>query len=71
MATVTALQVVTSLVAVVTAMVERRETVQRQINSERKKMASGPRIEGLTKSLTEINEKVSVVEGMMRNLFTG
>lgn len=70
-ATLVALQLVSSFVTVATFFIETRETVQRQLNAEKKKKGVNERVAALEKSLEAVNEKVATVEGMMRNLFTG
>eukprot|EP00897_Mesotaenium_endlicherianum_P001304 jgi/Mesen1/1200/ME000128S00174 len=70
-ATLVGLQLVTSFVSVAKTLGETRETMQRQLNAETRKRTSGPKVESLTKSLTETHEKITLVEEMMRKLFRG
>jgi hypothetical protein len=70
-ASLVGLQLVTSLVAVAKSLGQSRETAQRQLNAEKKKRKEGPRIESLNKSLSEKHEKITMVEEMMRKMFTG
>lgn len=65
------LQLVTSFIAVAKALGSQRETTQRQLNAEKKKKADGPRLESLNKRLTSTHEKITVIEEMMRKIFTG
>ncbi|KAH8935631.1 hypothetical protein BDL97_17G039000 [Sphagnum fallax] len=70
-ASLVGLQLVTSLVAVAKSLGQSRETAQRQLNAEKKKRKEGPRIESLNKILSEKHEKITMVEEMMRKMFTG
>ncbi|KAK4747258.1 hypothetical protein SAY87_026295 [Trapa incisa] len=65
------LQLVTSFIAVAKALGSQRETTQRQLNAEKKKTTDGPRLESLNKRLTSTHEKITVMEEMMRKIFTG
>lgn len=65
------LQLVTSLINATKMLGEQRETTQRQLNAERKKHADGPRVESLNKRLSMTHEKITVIEEMMRKIFTG
>ncbi|OWM87185.1 hypothetical protein CDL15_Pgr010217 [Punica granatum] len=65
------LQLVSSFIRVAKALGSQRETTQRQLNAEKKKRADGPRLESLTKRLTSTHEKITVIEEMMRKIFTG
>jgi hypothetical protein len=62
---------VTSLVAVAKSLGQSCETAQRQLNAEKKKQKEGPWIESLNKILSEKHEKITMVEEMMRMMFTG
>jgi len=70
-ATLIGLQLVTSLVSVANTLGQSRETTQRQLNAERKKRKEGARIDSLNKQLSEKHEKITMVEEMMRKIFTG
>lgn len=61
----------TSFVSVAKTLGQSRETAQRQLNAEKKKRKEGPRIEALNKQLSEKHEKITMVEEMMRKIFTG
>jgi hypothetical protein len=70
-ATLIGLQLVTSFVSVAKTLGQSRETAQRQLNAEKKKRKDGARIESLNKQLSEKHEKITMVEEMMRKVFTG
>lgn len=70
-ATLVGLQLVTSFVSVAKSLGQSRETAQRQLNAEKKKRKDGARIESLNKQLSEKHEKITMVEEMMRKVFTG
>ncbi|KAG0566423.1 hypothetical protein KC19_7G062600 [Ceratodon purpureus] len=70
-ATLIGLQLVTSFVSVAKTLGQSRETAQRQLNAEKKKRKEGARIESLNKQLSEKHEKITMVEEMMRKIFTG
>ncbi|KAI6674695.1 hypothetical protein NL676_002601 [Syzygium grande] len=65
------LQLVTSFITVAKALGAQRETTQRQLNAEKKKRADGPRLESLNKRLSATHEKITMIEEMMRKIFTG
>lgn len=65
------LQLVTSFINVAKMLGVQRETTQRQLNAEKKKRTDGPRVESLNKRLSMTHERVTVIEEMMRKLFTG
>ncbi|CAK9185210.1 unnamed protein product [Ilex paraguariensis] len=65
------LQLVTSFINVAKMLGTQRETTQRQLNAEKKKRSEGPRVESLDKRLSETHEKITVIEEMMRKIFTG
>lgn len=65
------LQLVTSFINVAKMLGSQRETTQRQLNAEKKKMTEGPRVESLTKRLSVTHEKITTMEEMMRKIFTG
>lgn len=67
----TGLQLVTSLINVAKTLGAQRETTQRQLNAERKKRTDGSRVESLNKRLSMTHEKITVIEEMMRKVFTG
>ena len=70
-ATLIGLQLVTSFVTVAKTLGQSRETAQRQLNAEKKKRKEGARIESLNKQLSGKHEKITMVEEMMRRIFTG
>lgn len=65
------LQLVTSFIHVAKMLGAQRETTQRQLNAEKKKKVDGPRVESLNKRLSMTHEKITVIEEMMRKIFTG
>uniref|UniRef100_A0A5B7CBP1 Putative sister-chromatid cohesion protein 3 isoform X2 n=1 Tax=Davidia involucrata TaxID=16924 RepID=A0A5B7CBP1_DAVIN len=65
------LQLVTSFINVAKMLGAQRETTQRQLNAEKKKRSEGPRVESLNKRLSMTHEKITVLEEMMRKIFTG
>ncbi|RVW21247.1 Sister-chromatid cohesion protein 3 [Vitis vinifera] len=65
------LQLVTSFITVAKMLGAQRETTQRQLNAEKKKRTEGPRVESLNKRLSTTHEKITVIEEMMRKIFTG
>lgn len=65
------LQLVTSFITVAKALGAQRETTQRQLNAEKKKRTEGPRVESLEKRLSTTHEQITVIEEMMRKIFTG
>lgn len=70
-ASLVGLQLVTSLINVAKTLGAQRETTQRQLNAERKKHIDGPRVESLNKRLSMTHEKITVIDTMMRKIFTG
>nr|XP_016464326.1 PREDICTED: sister-chromatid cohesion protein 3 isoform X3 [Nicotiana tabacum] len=65
------LQLVTSFIHVAKVLGAQRETTQRQLNAEKKKKVDGPRVESLNKRLSLTHEKITIIEEMMRKIFTG
>uniref|UniRef100_A0A164Z0G5 SCD domain-containing protein n=1 Tax=Daucus carota subsp. sativus TaxID=79200 RepID=A0A164Z0G5_DAUCS len=65
------LQLVTSFINVAKVLGAQRETTQRQLNAEMKKTSDGPRVESLKNRVTVTHENITMVEGMMRKIFTG
>ncbi|XP_041994459.1 sister-chromatid cohesion protein 3-like isoform X2 [Salvia splendens] len=65
------LQLVTSFINVAKILGPQRETTQRQLDAEKKKNIEGPRVESLTKRLSMTHEKITMLEEMMRKIFTG
>lgn len=65
------LQLVTSFINVAKVLGAQRETTQRQLNAEMKKTSEGPRVESLKNRVTVTHENITMVEGMMRKIFTG
>jgi len=48
-----------------------RETTRRQLDAEKKKKTEGPRMESLNKRFSDMHEKITLLEEMMRKIFTG
>lgn len=65
------LQLVTSFIHIAKMLGTQRETTQRQLNAEKNKKVDGPRAESLNKRLSMTHEKITVIEEMMRKIFTG
>ncbi|RZC53339.1 hypothetical protein C5167_012201 [Papaver somniferum] len=65
------LQLVTSFITVAKMLGSQRETTQRQLTTEVKKRKEGPRVDSLGKRLEMTQEKINVIENMMRKLFKG
>lgn len=65
------LQLVTSFINVAKLLSTQRETTQRQLNAEKKKRNDGPHVESLNKKLSITHERITMIEEMMRKLFTG
>lgn len=65
------LQLVTSFIHIAKVLGSQRETIQRQLNAEKKKKVDGPRVESLNKRLSLTHEKITIIEEMMRKIFTG
>ena len=62
---------VTSFIGVAKILGAQRQTMQRQLTAEKKKTSDGPHIESLNKRLSETHEKITMIEEMMRKIFTG
>jgi cohesin complex subunit SA-1/2 len=65
------LQLVTSFISVAKTLSGQRETTQRQLNAEKKKLSDGPLIESLEKRLAITHENITYLEESMRKIFTG
>lgn len=65
------LQLVTSFITVAKMLGSQRETTRRQLDAEKKKRNEGPRVESLNKRLSMTHENITVLEEMMRKIFTG
>ncbi|RZC93867.1 hypothetical protein C5167_016561 [Papaver somniferum] len=65
------LQLVTSFITVAKMLGSQRETTQRQLTTEVKKRKEGPRVDSLGKRLEMTQEKINVIENMMRKFFKG
>lgn len=65
------LQLVTSYITVAKMLGAQRETTRRQLDAEKKKRAEGPRVESLNKRFSTTHEKITMLEEMMRKIFTG
>nr|XP_043635898.1 sister-chromatid cohesion protein 3 [Erigeron canadensis] len=70
-ASLVGLQMVTSFIGAAKILGAQRQTTQRQLIAEKKKDSEGPRIESLNKRLSETHEKITMIEEMMRKIFTG
>jgi cohesin complex subunit SA-1/2 len=65
------LRLVTSFIAVAKMLGAQRETTRRQLDAEKKKRTEGPRLESLNKRFSTTHEQITVLEEMMRKIFTG
>ena len=65
------LQLVTSFIAVADVLSAQRETTRRQLDAEKKKRAEGPRVESLSTRFSVTHDKITMLEEMMRKIFTG
>ncbi|KAF3954956.1 hypothetical protein ACB098_10G086500 [Castanea mollissima] len=65
------LRLVTSFIAVTKMLGAQRETTRRQLDAEKKKRTEGPRLESLNKRFSTTHEQITVLEEMMRKIFTG
>ncbi|KAL5060472.1 hypothetical protein RYX36_032076 [Vicia faba] len=65
------LSLVTSYITIANMLGVQRETTRRQLDAEKKKLTEGPRIESLNKRFSEMHEKITLLEEMMRKIFTG
>ncbi|KAB1203030.1 Sister-chromatid cohesion protein 3 [Morella rubra] len=65
------LQLVTSFITVAKMLSAQRETTRRQLDAEKKKRTEGPRVESLNKRFSMTHERITVLEEMMRKIFTG
>lgn len=65
------LQLVTSFIGAAKILGAQRQTTQRQLIAEKKKNSEGPHVESLNKRLSETHEKITMIEEMMRKIFTG
>ena len=70
-ATIMGLKLVTSFIAVAKVLGAQRETTRRQLEAEKKKRAEGPRVESLNKRFSVTHDKITMLEEMMRKIFTG
>ncbi|KAK9067654.1 hypothetical protein SSX86_011765 [Deinandra increscens subsp. villosa] len=70
-ASLVGLQLVTSFIGAAKILGAQRQTTQRQLTSEKKKNSKGPHVESLEKRLSETHEKITMIEEMMRKIFTG
>lgn len=65
------LQLVTSFINVAKTLAAQRETTRRQLDAEKKKRPDGPRVESLDKRYNMTHDKITILEEMMRKIFTG
>ncbi|XP_076919511.1 sister-chromatid cohesion protein 3-like [Bidens hawaiensis] len=70
-ASLVGLQLVTSFIGVAKILGAQRQTTQRQLTAEKKKNSEGPHVDQLNKRLSETHEKITMIEEMMRKIFTG
>ncbi|KAL5561587.1 hypothetical protein UlMin_031334 [Ulmus minor] len=70
-ATIMGLQLVTSFITIAKILGAQRETTRRQLDAEKKKQMEGPRVESLSSRFKETHEKITMLEEMMRKIFTG
>lgn len=65
------LQLVTSYIGIARNLGKLRENTRRQLDAEKKKKAEGPKVESLNKRFSATHEKITMLEEMMRQIFTG
>ncbi|GAU17596.1 hypothetical protein TSUD_341400, partial [Trifolium subterraneum] len=65
------LSLVTSYITIANMLGVQRETTRRQLDAEKKKKTEGPRMESLNKRFSDMHEKITLLEEMMRKIFTG
>ncbi|XP_073063381.1 sister-chromatid cohesion protein 3-like [Primulina eburnea] len=65
------LQLVSSFINVAKMLGAQRETTQRQLNVEQKKKVEGLQVESLSIRLSTTHDKITIMEEMMRKIFTG
>ncbi|KAL8198113.1 hypothetical protein R6Q57_024198 [Mikania cordata] len=70
-ASLVGLQLVTSFIGAAKILGAQRQTTQRQLTAEKKKNSEGSHVESLNKRLSETHEKITMIEEMMRKIFTG
>ncbi|XP_071738287.1 sister-chromatid cohesion protein 3-like isoform X3 [Rutidosis leptorrhynchoides] len=70
-ASLVGLQLVSSFIGAAKILAAQRQTTQRQLTAEKKKNSEGDRVESLNKRLSETHEKITMLEEMMRKIFTG
>ncbi|KAI3805956.1 hypothetical protein L1987_21844 [Smallanthus sonchifolius] len=68
-ASLVGLQLVTSFIGAAKILGAQRQTTQRQLTAEKKK--NSEQVESLDKRLSETHEKITMIEEMMRKIFTG
>lgn len=68
-ASLVGLQLVTSFIGAAKILGAQRQTTQRQLTAEKKK--NSEHVESLNKRLSETHEKITMIEEMMRKIFTG
>nr|GEV69096.1 sister-chromatid cohesion protein 3 [Tanacetum cinerariifolium] len=61
---------VTSFIGVAKMLGDQRQTMQTQLTTKKKKTSDRPHIELLNKRLSETHEKITMIEEMMRKIFT-
>ncbi|TKY61845.1 Sister-chromatid cohesion protein 3 [Spatholobus suberectus] len=65
------LSLVTSYITIANMLGAQRETTRRQLDAEKKKRTEGARVESLNKRFSDTHERITLLEEMMRKIFTG
>lgn len=65
------LRLVSSYITIANMLGAQRETTRRQLDAEKKKRTEGPRVESLNKRFSDTHERITLLEEMMRKIFTG
>ncbi|XP_019444128.1 PREDICTED: sister-chromatid cohesion protein 3-like isoform X1 [Lupinus angustifolius] len=65
------LELVTSYITIANMLGGQRETTRRQLDAEKKKRNERPLLESLNKRFSDTHEKITLLEEMMRKIFTG
>ncbi|ESW35037.1 hypothetical protein PHAVU_001G201200 [Phaseolus vulgaris] len=70
-ASLVGLRLVSSFITIANMLGAQRETTRRQLDAEKKKRTEGPRVESLNKRFSDTHERITLLEEMMRKIFTG
>ncbi|KAK7378918.1 hypothetical protein VNO80_04367 [Phaseolus coccineus] len=70
-ASMVGLRLVSSFITIANMLGAQRETTRRQLDAEKKKRTEGPRVESLNKRFSDTHERITLLEEMMRKIFTG